>query len=157
MYDYWVGGTWVRVHHDAPRCDRERWRHHAPLPRLDAPPPRLLLPLRYWREVIIPILSPYKNIFSFGCNKIGFNLFTLSKSHFCHHIRCFDFPKLYSSKVFVFIVQARYWLAGFFPLNTLNAICTTGGPCYWLLWLTGYDYHTQRHMTHWWVMWRLTC
>ena len=27
------------------------------------------------------------------------------------NIRCFDFPKLYLSKVFVFIVQARYWLA----------------------------------------------
>ena len=29
------------------------------------------------------------------------------------HIRCFDFPKLYSSKVFVFIVQTRYWLTLF--------------------------------------------
>ena len=28
-----------------------------------------------------------------------------------NHVRCFDFPKLYSSKMFVFIVQARYWLA----------------------------------------------
>ena len=26
-------------------------------------------------------------------------------------IRFFDFPKFYSSKVFVFIVQARYWFA----------------------------------------------
>ena len=26
-------------------------------------------------------------------------------------LRCFDFPKLYSSKGFVFIVQACYWLA----------------------------------------------
>ena len=29
------------------------------------------------------------------------------------YIRFFDFPKLYSSMVFVFIVQARYWLALF--------------------------------------------
>ena len=28
-------------------------------------------------------------------------------------MRCLDFPKLDSSKVFVFIVQARYWLALF--------------------------------------------
>ena len=32
-------------------------------------------------------------------------------------IRCFDFPKLYSSKVFVFIVQARYWLALFMDIG----------------------------------------
>ena len=36
-------------------------------------------------------------------------------------LRYFDFPKLYSSKVFVFIVQARYWL----PLYWYNVLYET--------------------------------
>ena len=32
------------------------------------------------------------------------------KLRFVEEIKGFDFPKLYASKAFVFIVQARYWL-----------------------------------------------
>ena len=39
-------------------------------------------------------------MFSCECKSFLMNLY----------MRCSDFPKLYSPKVFVFIVQARYWL-----------------------------------------------
>ena len=59
-------------------------------------------------------------------NLIAEYIFQEQQTHYCYVktgyillIRCFDFPELYSSKVFVFTVQARYWLQLHQPIASM--------------------------------------